>query len=259
MDDKVAKAGRKIAEVVHRILMSNATVNSALDLPNVFPDFKKQVFESHISGRSAAVEVLSQVTVGGLKEEMLSGIAKVLADQAAINAETVISAAVVVLAHSTVDGAFTAACEVAIDLDEKSWRPELNMARKVALGEVIGLGADGLVVRELEQFKKKLGAKSLPSRAELLFRHVPIRKHSQIVREEDAYYQGSKMDAADNLRHEIVHGSRLPPLSIEKSKATASFLFEAANTAFRSIAFKFSLPFDVEHFEKVAGTKKTEG
>lgn len=109
MDEKEAKAARKIAEVIHRIMMNNATVNSALDLPNIFPDFKKQVFESHISGESAAVKVLSHVTVGGLKEETLGGIAKVLAEQAAINAETVISAAVVVLAHSTVDGAFTAA------------------------------------------------------------------------------------------------------------------------------------------------------
>jgi hypothetical protein len=175
------------------------------------------------------------------------------------NAETVISAAVIVLTHSAVDDAFTAACEEAIDLDEESWKSELSRTRKVELGEVIELGMDGLLERELEQFKKKLWAKSLPSRAELLFRHVPIRKHQQISPEEDAYYRGSKMEEADKLRHEIVHGNRLPPLSIEKSKAIVAFLFEAAQTAFRSIAFKFGLPFDFEHFQEVAGVKKSGG
>jgi hypothetical protein len=259
MDERSESARRRIVEVVYRIMMSGATVNSALDLPDVFPDFKKHVFESHVSGRSVAVDLLSQMTEGGLKEEMLTGIAKGLAEQAATNAETVVSAAVIVLAHSAVDDAFTAACEVAIDLDETSWRGELNRTRKVDLGEVIDLGMDGLLVRELEQFKKKLGAKSLPSRAELLFRHVPIRKHKEVGPEENAYYRGSKMEEADKLRHEIVHGSRLPPLSIEKSKSMSSFLFEAAYTAFRSIAFKFNLPFDMEHFQEVAGVKKPEG
>ena len=256
MDEKSDKAKQRMVEVLFRISMSNATVTSALDLPNVFPDFKKSVFDSHVSGQSAAADILSRVIDGGLSNEMLTTIAKGLAEQAAINAETVISAAGVVLAHSTADDAFSAACELAIDLDEKAWRSELNMARKIKLGETLELGIDGLFVRELEHFKKTLGAKSLPSRAELLFRHVPIKKHKDINQAEDAYYRGSKMHEADNLRHEIVHGNRLPPLSIEKSKATASFLFEAANTAFRSIAFEFKLPFDLEYFKKVAGRKE---
>jgi hypothetical protein len=52
MDERRENARRRMVEVTYRIMMSSATVNSALDLADVFPDFKKHVFENHGSGRA---------------------------------------------------------------------------------------------------------------------------------------------------------------------------------------------------------------
>jgi hypothetical protein len=48
----------------------------------------------------------------------------------------------------------------------------------------------------------------------------------------------------------IIHGAGLPKIDVARSGAVASVLHEAAFTAFRSIAFKFGLPFDAEHFSE---------
>jgi hypothetical protein len=66
------------------------------------------------------------------------------------------------------------------------WEAELNFERKITRGELREKGAEGVFSRELQLFERRLGAKSLPARAELLFGHVPIRKHKDILKEEAA-------------------------------------------------------------------------
>jgi hypothetical protein len=181
-------------------------------------------------------------------------IARGLAEQAAINAETVISAAAVVLAHSRTDEAFTIACEVAIDLAPKDWYSELSADRKIKLGDLRDEGAETIFEKELSAYKKRLGAKSLPSRAALLFRKVPIKLHKDIHPAENAYYRSSKLKEADDLRHEIVHGSVLPKISIAQSRATTHFFQEAAQTAVRSLGFAFKLSVDWNYLKELAET-----
>ena len=76
------------------------------------------------------------------------------------------------------------------------------------------------------------------------------------MKEEAAYHTELKLKEADDLRHGIIDGAGLPKIDFASSGAVASVPHEAAFTALRSIAFKFGLPFDAEHFQKLSKTKK---
>ena len=141
-------------------------------------------------------------------------------------------------------------------LTPDEWEAELNFERKITRGELREKGAEGVFSRELQLVERRLGAKSLPSRAELLFRHLPIRKHKDILKQEAAYYAGLKLKEADDRRHGIIDGVGWPKIDVVSSGAVASVLHEAAFTALRSIAFKFGLPLDAEHFQIPSKTKK---
>ena len=127
----------------------------------------------------------------------------------------------------------------------------MNLDKKIKLADLLENGIEGMFAMELEQLKIKVARKSLPVRAELLFRHVPIRKHSEIVSWESSYYRGARLKEVDDLRHEIIHGSGLPKITMSDSRAASEFLHEAAYTALRSLAYKFDLPLDVKHFQSV--------
>lgn len=162
-------------ELIFRTMMSQATITSALELPNVFPEFKKNLFERHMTGKSPVVEVLTELKGHNLLEDRsLSTIAEGLATQATVNAESVLSAGAIVPTHSTADDVFTGACSLAIEAPDE-WKAELNFERKITLGELREKGAEGVFLSRAALLERRLGAKPLPSRAELLFRYVPIR------------------------------------------------------------------------------------
>ena len=215
----------------------------------------------HVAEQSVARTILNQATVGGpIDAVAFNAIAKGLAEQAAVNAEAVIAAASIVLSHSTADDVFTQACGISIALASDEWGVELNEAKKVNLGDVRKMGVKGIFARELEQYKSRLGAKSLPTRAELLFRHVKIRKHKDIGPEDDLYFKTSKLQEADHLRHEIIHGrSRVGSIPITKAHATAQFLHEAATTALRSLAWQYGIEVDYEYMRTLSTASNAGG
>lgn len=67
---------------------------------------------------------------------MYCKMAETLAKQTAVNLETIVSASMIVLSHSTADDVFTAVCGVSIDLTPEKWESELNLQRTVSLQDV---------------------------------------------------------------------------------------------------------------------------
>lgn len=117
--DEATKACTKIFQ---RAMATQATLSSALQVPEVFPEFKKTILKGHIDGRSLAKKMLSDLLVPRPTDEgWFDQFAEGLADEAIVNAENVLSAAVIVLAHSNADEAFSSACQIAMGLDPKSW------------------------------------------------------------------------------------------------------------------------------------------
>lgn len=214
-------------------------MTSALEIPKMSDVLKQRVLRDHFAGVTGLRAVLQEVGV-----EDFGKIAKVLAEQTAVNGEMVIAAAVVILSHSTADDVFTGACDLAVELDPAEWISELNMQRAVTLRDLKEKGVDGVFALELARFRKRFPAKSLPSRAELLFRHVQIRHHYMLKVTDPQYFRLSALEEADDLRNSIVHGTPLPRIDLEQSKNTMLFLHEAAITALRSLSFSYPLPLD---------------
>jgi len=79
-----------------------------------------------------------------------------LAKQTAINAGMLISAAAVILSHSTADDVFTEACKLAIDLDNDKWISRLDLDSKVSLRLLKDKGATGVFAEELQRYKARL-------------------------------------------------------------------------------------------------------
>jgi len=246
-----------VTKVFYQTMMSNATITSALQLPVAFPDFKKKVFSSHMDGSSVMKELLASfITPPPTDEQDLEKFAMQLAHQSTVNAETVLSAAVIVLAHSNADDVFTSVCQIAIDLDPEGWISEVNQDRKITIGEIRTKTVREIYAGELKHFSDRIGAKSIVSRSDLLFQHVPIRKNKDILPSEDAYYKRDKLKEADDFRQAIVHGNSLPKIPIRKGESIARFREEAASTAGRSVVFHFGLPLSMEYLKEFMGVKE---
>jgi hypothetical protein len=219
-------------------------MSSAFEGSKVSDVLKKRVAEVHLADESALRALFSQLSLpgdfDGAKE--FPRIAKKMAEQTALHLDMVVSAATIVLSHSTTDDVFTEVCDVAIELDSQGWTSELNPERKISLGSLIRQGSSGVLADELKAYRRKLGAKSLPERAELLFRHVAIRHHAEIPRTDPAYFTMRTLREADELRNNVVHGSGLPNINPVASRKMTLFLHEAAFVAIRSVMFAYKIP-----------------
>ena len=207
---------------------------------------KERVLRDHVAGATGLRSLLSEISPVPPYDPVkdFERIAEILAEQSAVNGEMVIAAAVVVLSHSMADDVFTAACDLAIELAPAEWVSELNTERSVTIKVLKEKGKDGVLAMELARFRKQLPAKSLPNRAELFFRHVPIRHNPAFKSTDPPHFRQSALKEADDLRNSIVHGSDLPRISLELSGNTMLFLHEAAVTAMRSLAYSYSIPLD---------------
>ena len=247
-----SEISRKYTELMHRTAISYAIMTSALEVPKSLGSVKEQVFQNHLGRESGLSKIFEQgVLKGFTRERDQEFFAKAMAAQTAINAEMVISAAVIVLSHSTADDVFTGACQLAMDLDPKRWMAELNLDKKVTLREIDGKSVDEVFGSELAVYRSKVGAKSLPTRADLLFRYVKIRHNRNIPSTSPEYFRTSELIKADNLRKEIVHGGMLPQIAVSKAFGTTIFLHEAAITAMRSIASAYPLGVDEAHWQEL--------
>jgi len=239
-------ASKKYSAVLRRAIVSQSTMTSALEIPKVSGALKDLVSYEHNAAftglQSLVKEMMPAETADPVRD--FDKIAEVLAQQSAVSCERVISAAVVVLSHSTADDVFTAACELAIELDPASWISELNMKRKVPLGLLKEKSSSGVFAAELERLRLQLAGRSLPGRAELFFRHVKIRHHPMFGPEDVRYFRVSKLKEADDLRASVVHGSGLPQIDLDLSMNAMLFLHEAAMTAMRSLTSLYRIPIE---------------
>lgn len=100
----------------------------------------------------------------------------------------------------------------------------------------------------LASFRDQLVRKeSLPSRGDLLFRHIKIIHNSNLRATDPSRFKMTLLKAADELRVRIVHGTGLPKIEIDQAESTVLFLHEAADTAMRSAGGAFQLPLDIEY------------
>jgi hypothetical protein len=221
-------------------------MSSALEIPKVSGALKGMVRGEDHSGVTDLQSVLKEMmpTESADPARDFDKVAEVLSQQTVVSYENIIAAAVVVFSHSTADDVFTAACELAIELDPAAWIPELNMERKVPLGLLKEKGSSGVFAVELERLRQQLPGRSLTGRAELLFRHVKIRHHSMFGPEDVRHFRMSKLKEADDLKNSILHGSGLPQIDLDLSTSTMVFLHEAAITALRSLASSYRLPIE---------------
>jgi hypothetical protein len=240
-----ASPAERCAELLHRVMTSQATMSSAHELPKVSDALKERVIQGHLAGESGLLAMFSQLTVPESFDpaKEIPRIAKQMAEQTAVNLEVIISAAITVLSHSTADDVFTGACELSMDLAPKDWISELNLERKISLRSLIENGSEAVLADQLRSFRGQLGSKSLPARAEIFFRHVPLQHHQSIPKRDPAYFRLSTLKEADDLRNLIVHGSRLPRIDPILSKNTMLFLHEAALVAIRSVITAYHIPF----------------
>jgi hypothetical protein len=234
-----ADLNTRLSEVLLRIAISQSIINSALEIPRSFDVVQERSLESHRSGQSGVLDILLDGQIKGISSrDELDPFLKALALQTTVNAEMVISAAAIILSHSTADDVFTAACQMAIDLEPREWISELNLKRTVSLETLKEKGGDRVFADELRSYRDGLGGKSLPTRADLLFGHVLVKLHSAIPKEDVAYFRLSRLKEVDELRHRIVHGDGIQKVRLKDGIDAALFLHEAAQTALRSLANK---------------------
>jgi hypothetical protein len=240
----------RCARLLRRAMNSHATMSSALELPRVTDVLKERITRSHLTGESFLLSVFSELKVPDsfVPSRDIPQIAKQMAEQSAVNLELIISAATVVLSHSTADDVFTGVCEMAMELSPNEWISELKQERSVPLRLLIEKGREGVIADELASFRSRLGNKSLPGRAEMLFRHIAVQQHKNIPQGDPAYFRISALKEADELRNSIVHGSGLPHIDRNQSKNAMYFLHEAAFVALRSVVVAYTIPNVWDHF-----------
>jgi hypothetical protein len=168
---------RKQAGLLRRIVLSQSMMSSILELLATSDDLRKEPLSEHPSGGNALRASLHDIASSETSDAAIDfdEIARDLARQAPATGENVLASAVVVMSYTLADDVFTATCESAIELDPVNWIPELSMDRKVTLGFLRDKGPAGVFAVELEKLRQQLGSRSLPSRAELLFRHIKVR------------------------------------------------------------------------------------
>jgi hypothetical protein len=228
---------------MRRTIVSHATLASALEIPKTSSAFKEHIVRHHLSGESGLDALLSEAGLTPYdREKELPKMAELLAQKAAVNGEMVIAGAVVVLSHATADDVFTEACGLAIELAPQNWTSELNAKRTITLGELREKGFDGVLARELNRLRPQLSARSLPNRANTLFRHIPVIQNKMYKPADPEYFRVSRLEEIDALRHDIVHRNGLSQVSLQQSADAMRFLHEAATTALRSLGAAYNIP-----------------
>jgi hypothetical protein len=243
----LASASRSCSELLRRTMISQSILASALEIPKMSDAFRERTFREHVSGASGLREVFRdrKLFTGSYDPDRdFPKIADLFARQTAVNGETVIAGAVLVLSHSTADDVFTAACNLAVELDPRSWISEINPDRTVSVRDLRDKSLERIFEIELERLKKQIPDKSLPNRAELFFRHVPIVHNSIFHSTDPQYFRASMLKEVDDLRIDIVHRNGLVRANLKQSTEAMLFLHEAAVTALRSLGFAYSIHLD---------------
>jgi hypothetical protein len=243
---QLAHASRSCSELLRRTMISQAILASALEIPKMSDAIRERMLRNHVSGATGLRELLRdpKLFTSDDPDRDFPKIAELFARQAAVNGEMVIAGAVVVLSHSTADDVFTAACGLAVELDQRSWISEINPERTVSVRDLRDKSLEGIFEIELERLKKQMPDKSLPNRAELFFRHVPIVQNDIFGSTDPQYFRASTLKEVDDLRNDIVHRNGLVRVNLKQSTDAMLFLHEAATTALRSLGYAYNIPLD---------------
>jgi hypothetical protein len=240
---------RRVTEIACR-MFDFATISSACQLE--VSQAEEAAFRSHLSPGSGLWPIVTSGAVKGVSsEEDVAKIARTLASQTVVSAAKVLSAACVVFGHSIVDDIFSESCAFAIECDPKGWADELDHDRRIPLHEIRELGADGVLHKELKRLAAQLREKSLPNRADILFRHVPIAQHSQSSKSDPDYFRLSTLKELDELRHDIVHRGGVPRVDVSKTVNHVGFLQEAASTAVRTLCNTYACGIQNKYMEEL--------
>lgn len=243
-----AEVTTRCSELFRRTIVSLSIVSSALEIPKSSHLISERAFESHRTGQSGVLDLLinRQLIKGITSKDELEPVLRALAVQTTMNVATVISAAAIILSHSTADGVFTAACQMSLDLEPGKWMSELNLNKTIRLETLKEKGMDRVFEDELRSYRKGIEAKSLPTRADLLFRRVSIQLHGDIPKDDVAYFRLSELKRMDELRHGIIHSDGLQKVGLKDGAEAAFFLHEAAHTALRSVAAAYKIPLQAD-------------
>lgn len=107
-----------------------------------------------------------------------------------------------------------------------------------------------MLAEGLKRFGEGLNNKSLPNRAELLFKRLPIDQDTILLTDE-TYFKMDKLREIDSLRHDLVHRNGLPNIDPLKGAPAMAFLHEAAKTALRSVVNAYGVALDSEYVKSL--------
>jgi hypothetical protein len=244
---KMADTDARVRRMLWRLIRTGAVTSSAGHVDSVSRHLENAV--AYRQRKSAVFREIATALVlpdGYDVDRWIQETSAAIGKGAVRNTEHLLSAAAIVIAHATSDDIYTEACSIASELDPGGWRQELNRDREIKLGELLDKGPDQIIAEQLAAFTKNLGNKSLPSRAELLFRHVPIRTNREIRNGESDFFTMDKLKEYDRVRHEIAHGLKIPEIERTYSAKAARFLIEAGLTALRSVVAAFNIHIDFQ-------------
>jgi hypothetical protein len=233
---------RWLTEIAHHVISDFGTIASAASLKVAAAE--EATYRAHLApGR----ELRTLIEAGVLKGDV-GNFARVLALQNVVSAEKVLSSGSIVLAHLVADDVFSECCDLAIDCDPAGWVAEIE--KKVTVRELREKGADAFE-QKLKKLARQLRGKSLPRRADILFRHAPIVQNKKIAKSESDYFCLSTLKELDELRHHIVHHGGMSNLDVALTNDRVGFLREAASTAIRSVAFAYNIVVDNKYLDKL--------
>jgi hypothetical protein len=239
---------RRVTEIAYRSC-DLTMITSAAELE--VSEAHEAAFRKQFSPGSGLSRFIAFGVMNGVSERGVAIVAAALASNAIASAGKVLSAACIVLGHSIVDDIVSECCAFAIECDPKGWVKELDSDRRVPLREIQELGADGVLHKELERLAGQLRSKSLPKRAEILFRHAPIVHHPKGSKSDPDYFRFATLKELDELRHDIVHRGGVARVDVSKTANHVDFLHQAAATAVRSLWTACNCEVDQKYFSEL--------
>lgn len=124
--------------------------------------------------------------------------------------QSAVDSASLVFAHSIIDSIAFDCCYVSARLRPEDWMPQIGR-RTIELFAVAKHTLDEIMHEKLEKYLKQLERESLLKKIDFIHEKCPRSNASGRV--ENYSYDRERLEALDNLRHDVVHGEMvIPPL-----------------------------------------------
>jgi hypothetical protein len=149
-----------------------------------------------------------------------------------------IDAASIVSMHSALDGALQDLCRVAALVDPVPWRSDVQ-AQQISLREVRERGYYAIQDERVTALVERLSRESLVKKTDRLFELCQPRDYLR----EGYEFDRARLLEVDNLRHDIIHGSR-PRTPIEQVNEHLTFLAETGMYFFGMVNYRYRVRID---------------